>query len=56
MNLQRINEMRAEMGLKPLQADPRKAAAKRRQSANRAARGQECRDLKSSRSSGRKGK
>lgn len=53
MNLQQINEWRAEHGLPPVTAQDNRAA-KRRQQANRAARAQESRDLKAKRSKGGK--
>ena len=55
MNLTKINEIRANAGLGPLAPNPGKQAQKRRQDANKAARAQESRDLKSKRT-GRSGK
>lgn len=56
MNLTKINEIRATAGLAPLTGNPGKQAQHKRQAANKAARAQASRDLKSLRSSGRKGK
>lgn len=50
MNMIQINEMRASMNLPPMTA-PDKRAQKRAQDANRAARAQASRDLKSKRAS-----
>lgn len=50
MNLKQINEFRVAHGLTPLVAEATKPA-KRRQDANRAARAQASRDLKSKRAS-----
>ena len=47
MNLTKINEIRANAGLGPLAPNPGKQAQKRRQDANKAARAQQSRDLKS---------
>jgi hypothetical protein len=56
MNLAKINEIRAAAGLAPLPGNPKKQAQHKRQAANRAARAQASRDLKSLRASGKKGK
>ena len=53
MNLVKINEFRVSHGLSPLTAKDTNAQ-KRQQNANRAARAQANRDLKSKRSSNRK--
>lgn len=53
MNLARINEIRASLNLKPLVADPNKAAKARRHERNRRERGQASRDLKALRSKGK---
>ncbi len=55
MNIAKANEIRANMGLTPLVAKGN-ADAKKRQAANQAQRAQQCRDLKSLRSSGKKAK
>jgi hypothetical protein len=55
MNLKQINEIRATAGLPALESKS-DTAAKRRQAANRAARGQASRDLKALRGSGKKGR
>jgi hypothetical protein len=52
MNLAQINEFRAAQGLAPVVA--KNGTNKRQQDANRAARAQACRDLKSKRNSNRK--
>ena len=49
MNIAQINAFRASQGLAPLAA-PDTNAQKRQQNANKAARAQACRDLKSKRS------
>lgn len=54
MNLKQINELRADMGLKPLAADPAKLAKARKRDANRSARAQANRDLKAKRNKGGK--
>ena len=55
MNRSQINEFRAHLGLSPLVGDVEKEKArKRQQNANRAARAQANRDLKSVRSKGKK--
>jgi hypothetical protein len=53
MNLAQINAIRANAGLPALQGDPRKADKRKALEANRAARAQASRDLKSKRSSGK---
>jgi uncharacterized protein YkwD len=55
MNIREINEFRVSHGLTPLTPNENKGKAQR-QNANKAARAQACRDLKSLRSSGRKAK
>lgn len=55
MNLDTINSIRATAGLPPL-AKVDKSAQKRRQDANRAARAQANREMKSLRGSGKKAK
>lgn len=55
MNLSQANTIRASLGLPPLtanDADKRKRQA--RQDANRAARAQECREIRARRNSGKK--
>ena len=55
MNIAKINEIRATAGLPALIVDlDKKASAKKRQDANRAARGQASRDLKDARSRNKK--
>lgn len=54
MNLEQINAIRANASLPALKGDPRKDAKRKAQDANRAARAQACRDLKSKRGSGKK--
>lgn len=51
MNLQQINEIRANANLPALAANPKTADAKKRQAANRAVRAQASRDLKAKRAS-----
>lgn len=55
MNLKQINAIRVTAGLSVLETKSDNGA-KRRQAANRAARGQASRDLKALRGSGKKGK
>ena len=55
MNLKQINEFRAAHGLAPLTGDANKAAKARQRNANLAQRAQESLDLRSVRSSNRKG-
>ena len=54
MNLKQINDVRANAGLPALEGDPRKDAKRKAQDANRAARAQARRDLKSKRGSNKK--
>jgi len=54
MNLKQINEIRAQIGLSPLPVDRSKVEAKRRNERNRVARGEESRNLRDRRTSGKR--
>jgi hypothetical protein len=56
MNLIQINEVRAKMGLAPVQGDPRKQERAKQRAANLARRAQESRDLKAKRNASGKGR
>ena len=56
MNLAKINKIRTNAGLAPLAPNPAKQAQKRRQDANKAARAEENRSIKASRSKGLRSK
>ena len=54
MNINQVNATRAELGLEPIARNEAKAIKAKRTAQNRAMRGQESRELKAKRNSGRK--
>ena len=55
MNIAQVNEIRASIGLAPLNANPHNAEKRKQNQRNRAARAAENRDLKAHRNSNKKG-